>query len=182
MEKLTFGTTMNYALTYNDRGSGANLDGSFYRPTPPPGAFVLGDYAQGNYDAPSRPSTTVMVEGEDPANPALKAPTGFDLIWSDKGSGADMNGSVWMPVAPPGYVALGAVSNTGYNPPAIPGLRCVRVDLVRSGLIGALIWNDEGSGADMDVEIFAVSGLSTFFAQGNYNPPLGPVWIPLALV
>jgi hypothetical protein len=178
---ITFSTTMNYALMYNDKGSGAHLDGAFYRPIASDGYFILGDYAQDNYNPPAMPSITITVENDDPTHPVLAPPTGYSLIWDDKGSGAHMDGSVWAPQPPPGYVALGAVSNNGYSPPSIPQLRCVRFDLVQAGTFGGLIWNDQGSGAGMDVEIYAITGLSTFYAQGNYNPPLGPVWIPKAL-
>ena len=178
---ITFGTTSSYTLMYNDKGSGAAMDGAFYRPGAPTGFYILGDYCQGNYNPPAMPSITISVANEDPTNPVLAPPIGYNLIWNDKGSGADMDGSVWMPQAPAGYVALGAVSNTGYNPPYIPQLMCIRFDLVQTGLLGGLIWNDKGSGAHMDVEIYAINGLSTFYAQGNYNQPLGPVWIPKQL-
>lgn len=38
--------------------------------------------------------------------------------------------SVWLPVAPPGYVALGCVGSRGFNPPDPDCVRCVRMDLV----------------------------------------------------
>lgn len=178
---ITFGTTNVYTLMYWDKGSGATLDGAFYRPSAPSGYFILGDYAQGNYQNPSLPSLTIKVDNDDPVNPVLMPPIDFVQIWNDKGSGAEMDGSIWMPVAPQGYVALGAVSQTGYNAPDIAQLRCMRFDLVKSTPIGSLIWNDQGSGADEDVEIYSITGLTTFYAQGNYNPPSGPVWIPRAL-
>jgi len=176
--KIQFGKTTNYVLTYNDKGSGAHLDGSFYRPIAPTNYYILGDYAQGNYNPPSSPSDTITVVDDDPTQPLLVPPVGYIQIWNDKGSGAHMDGSIWMPVAPPGYVALGAVSQTGYNQPDVTQLRCLRSDLVDSAFLGPLIWNDQGSGAHLDVEVFAIQRLSTFYAQGNYNPPTGPVWIP----
>lgn len=179
---ITFGTTSDYTALYNDKGSGADTDGGFWRPSPPDGWFFFGDYLQGNYGAPSMPSITVKVTNDDTDNPVLKSPTSYAQIWLDKGSGADMDGSIWMPVPPPGYVALGAVSNTGYSAPAPNKLVCMRFDLVQAGTLGQLIWSDKGSHADGDVANYAIVGLSTFYAQGNYNPALGPVWIPKALV
>jgi vacuolar protein sorting-associated protein 13A/C len=38
--------------------------------------------------------------------------------------------SLWLPVAPPGYVALGCVASRGFNPPDPDCMRCVRMDLV----------------------------------------------------
>lgn len=179
---ITFGTTLEYALLYNDKGSGADRDGAFWRPTPPDGFFFFGDYLQGDYGDPTLPSITVKVENDDTDNPVIKSPTGFAQVWLDTGSGADMDGSIWMPVPPPGYVALGAVANTGHSAPNPNKLVCMRFDLVQTGTIGALIWSDRGSHADSDVANYAITGLSTFYAQANYNEPLGPVWIPKALV
>lgn len=179
---ITFGTTSSYTLMYNDKGSGADLDGAFYRPAAPDGWSILGDYCQGNYNDPSMPSITIKVTNDDPTNPVLAAPIGYSLIWNDKGSGAHMDGSIWAPQPPPGYVAIGAVANTGYSPPSPPQLVCIRFDLVQAATMGQLIWWDKGSGAHMDGEFYAIAGLSTFYGQGNYNPPLGPVWIPKALV
>lgn len=178
---IVFGTTSSYSLMYNDKGSGAHLDGAFYRPIAPDGWYILGDYAQGNYNPPQQVSITIQVQNDDPANPVLRAPVSYNLIWNDKGSGASMDGSIWQPVPPPGYVALGAVSNTGYSPPSVSQLMCMRFDLVQQTTFGQLIWNDQGSGAHMDGEFYAITGLTTFYGQGNYNPPLGPVWIPKAL-
>lgn len=178
---ITFGTTSTYTLMYNDQGSGANLDGSFYRPTAPPGFYIFGDYAQGNYQTPALPSLTIQVTNDDPSNPVLMHPIGYAQVWNDKHSGAHMDGSIWMPIPPAGYIALGAVAQTGYNTPDIPQLRCMRFDLVKQGTIGQLIWDDKGSGASEDVEIYGIAGVSMFYAQGNYNPPTGPVWIPSAL-
>lgn len=178
---ITFGTTSSYTLMYNDQGSGAHMDGAFYRPTAPSGYYILGDYAQGNYQPPALPSLTIKVTNDDPSNPVLAAPVGYAQVWNDKGSGAHMDGSIWLPIPPSGYVALGAVSQNGYNTPDVAQLRCIRFDLVKLATLGQLIWNDQGSGAHEDVENYGIVGLSTFYAQGNYNPPTGPVWIPVAL-
>ena len=45
-----------------------------------------------------------------------------------------------------GYVALGLVSQEGYDKPALDEVVCVREDLVLPAKVGPLIWNDEGSG------------------------------------
>ncbi len=41
-----------FELVWNDGGSGARQDGSFYRPIRPAGYFALGHYGQGDYAAP----------------------------------------------------------------------------------------------------------------------------------
>jgi hypothetical protein len=178
---VNFVTLNQFRLMYSDKGSGADLDGAFYRPIAGPHVYILGDYAQGNYSDPSGAVVGVSVKNDDPKNPILKAPVGYTLVWSDKGSGADMDGSVWLPIAPTGYVALGAVSQTGYNQPDIPELRCIRFDQVTAGAFGQLIYSDKGSGADMDLSVYEITGTGLFHAQGDYNPAQGPVWRPKQL-
>jgi hypothetical protein len=178
---VNFVSINQFRLLYWDKGSGADMDGAFYRPIAGSHVFIFGDYCQGNYNDPTGSVIGVTVQNDDPANPILKKPTGYSLVWSDKGSGADMDGSVWLPIAPTGYVALGAVSQTGYNTPDIPELRCLRFDQVVAGSFGQLIWSDKGSGADMDLSCYEIPGTGLFHAQGDYNPAQGPVWRPRQL-
>jgi uncharacterized repeat protein (TIGR01451 family) len=187
---LDFGTTASFDRIWDDQGSGADMDGAFYRPKPAAGFFILGDYGQGNYSSPNGTVRTIRVkENDDPAYPGLAAPTGYNWIWDDKGSGADDDGSVWQPIPPAGYYCSGHVFVEGYNAPTLPNspgldkLRCVRADLMTEVQLGALIWNDQGSGADDDVSVFRVTELNVLFATQDYdNPPQEKTWVPLALV
>ena len=178
---LILSSTSSFILTYNDKGSHADMDGSFYRPQTT--NFICGDYCQGNYNPPVGQVLTLQVENEDPANPLLKAPTGYSMVWDDKHSHADMDGSVWFAQPPEGYVSVGYVSQNGYDTPNITNMRCVRNDLVTAASIGALIWSDKGSGASMDVSIYSIipppsidAPFGLFYAQPNYNPPVGSVF------
>jgi hypothetical protein len=168
--------TSRYDLMYSDAGSGAKMNGAFYRPLASADYFILGDYAQSDHEAPTSPSLTITVIQDDPRDPALMAPTSYIQVWDDDNSGAKMDGSIWVPEPPTGYVALGAVAQTGYGMPDIPRLRCVRADLVKPAAIGAVIWNDKGSGATKHIATYQIVGLTTFYAQGNYDPPAGPAW------
>jgi hypothetical protein len=166
--------TSNYDFIYWDKGSGATLNGTIFRPQPAPGYFIIGDYAQGNYSAAAGTSITVMAVNDDPARPLLMPPTGFNQLWTDVKSGGDMDGSVWYPVAPDGYIALGFVGQSGYLEPIIPSYRCVRQDLVQQSPVTNLIWSDQESGATMDVALYGIQGLpGAFVAQGNYAPFVG---------
>ena len=166
---------------YWDKGSGAKRDGAFWRAVPPSGFYLLGDYAQGNYNPPVGTMVVVKDTGGG-GTPALAAPTGFTQVWNDKNSGAEEDGAVWMLNPPTGYVALGAAATRGYDPPPIDIFRCVRFDLISPAQVGSLIWNDQGSGAKEDVSVYAITpngdgiALGTFYAQGNYNPPTGTVF------
>jgi Vacuolar protein sorting-associated protein 62 len=175
---LIVSTTANYGWIYSDAGSGAHMDVTIYRPYPTdPGVYCVGDYAQGNYSSPSGVSITVKAVNDDPSHPLLAAPLHYNEIWNDHGSGGDHDGSIWYPVPPDGYVSLGFVCNGGYDQPNIPTYRCVRRDLTEATQAGPLIWNDQGSGAHMDVSLWQLVGVpNAFLAQGNYNPYTGPAF------
>lgn len=85
-EKISVILTGNYSsLMYNDKGSGAWMDGSFYRPsTTLEGYYPVGDYAQRNYNSPN--GLVMMVR--DVGDGLVTKPTGFERVWYDKGSGA----------------------------------------------------------------------------------------------
>src|SRR5918996_3726370 len=82
---LQVSTTSIYAWIYNDKGSGAHMDVSIYRPTPSdPSYSILGDYAQGNYYSPSGTSLIVRAINDDPQFPLLKQPVDYSQVWNDK--------------------------------------------------------------------------------------------------
>jgi Vacuolar protein sorting-associated protein 62 len=172
---LLVSTTSNYSWLYSDSGSGAHMDVTVYRPTPTDTSYsTLGDYAQGNYSSPIGSSLIVKALNDDPKNPLLVAPTSYTEVWNDHGSGGHNDGSIWYPVPPDGYRSIGFVCAGGYNAPLIPSYRCVRKDLTADAQVGSLIWNDQGSGAHMDVALYQIVGVSSaFVAQGNYNPYSG---------
>jgi len=82
----------------------------------------------------------VIVLKESDSSGALAAPVDYTEVWNDKGSGSNNDGSFWRPVPPPGYVALGAVAQSGYGKPALDDVVCVREDLTTDGAIGSGIW------------------------------------------
>jgi hypothetical protein len=172
---LLLSTTSNYAWLYDDSGSGAHMDVAIYRPTPTDVSFaIVGDYAQGNYAAPMGSSLVVKAINDDPSSPLLKPPTGYNQVWNDQGSGGHNDGSVWWPVPPDGYVAIGCVGQSGYDTPAGVPYACVRQDLASPTGVLNTIWTDAGSGAHGDVSLFTPMGVpSAFVAQPNYNPWTG---------
>jgi hypothetical protein len=42
-------------------------------------------------------------------------PDKFELAWSDAGSGKPKDYSIWNPIPPPGFVALGCILKFGVN-------------------------------------------------------------------
>ncbi|MFP2925530.1 Vps62-related protein [Pyxidicoccus sp. 3LG] len=165
-----------FTPVWNDSGSGAHLDGAFYKPTAPPGYYVLGDYAQGNH---STPTGTSLVVKELEAG-ALAKPASYQFIYNDRHSSADQNGAFWKPIPPAGYACLGILVKGDYETLTDrDDIRCVRQDLVTGAKAGNVIWNDKGRwspqphnfGAWESVPSTAL-GLSTgtFAAKSGENP------------
>lgn len=178
---LQFSTVSQFEKIWSSRGSGA-MEGRFFRPLPPAGWFLLGDYAQGNFLAPTGTVFAIRVEADDEDFPALKAPQKWVRVWSSKGSKADSRGSFWVPIPHFGYVTCGhAVAADLNTPPEIPNFRCLRYDLAKSTELGKLIWNDRHSHADTDVSVYRVPVLNVFWAIPNYNTPTETANIPASL-
>ncbi|RPI02924.1 MAG: DUF946 domain-containing protein, partial [Zetaproteobacteria bacterium] len=180
----------DFQLVWNDKGSGADSDGSFYRPVAPSGYSVIGYYGQGNYYAAD--GVVAVVKELEPG--ALIEPERYEAIWTDSGSGADRDGAFWKPIPPAGYTCLGVVVTgyclgCGYAPPAVDQIRCVRSDLVAPGAAWMSIWNDVGSDADRDLGTWITapsSGngvhLGLMAARGysrgdGYAPPGSGLWV-----
>lgn len=173
----------------SDQGSGASRDISFFRPL----AAGLGEYrwvgqsAQSNYGQLEAGSAVIIVKPSHPQ--AVAPPVGWEPVWNDKGSGADRDYSLWRPIAPVGYVALGHLARFGvadYNPPSseeTEGFVCVHESLVVDATSGSLAWNDQGSGSNADGAIWDIvpndkgAGVAagTFFACQGYDTPQTPL-------
>jgi hypothetical protein len=73
--------------------------------------------------------------------PPLASPTDYAQVWNDSGTGSTDDGSIWKPIPPSGYVAMGLVAQSGYNKPSLDDVVCVREDLTTPGEVGAYIWD-----------------------------------------
>ncbi|MES2069888.1 MAG: Vps62-related protein [Pseudomonadota bacterium] len=171
---LKVSTTSRYTWVYDDSGTGSDMDLTVFRPTPDSEqTFIIGDCAQSSGTAQGF-SLTVQAINDSSDYPLLKAPIGYAQVWNDHGSGGRHDGSIWLPMAPDGYIAIGAVASDGYTTPNIPSYRCLRRDLLVEAQPGALIWNDRGSGAHDDVALYSIMGLNNaFLAQANYSALTG---------
>ncbi|KAF3970469.1 hypothetical protein CMV_005848 [Castanea mollissima] len=118
-----------------ENGTRNNL--TFWRPRAPSSYVILGDCVTSR---PIPPSQAVMAVSNTYGR--VRKPIGFNLIGLlsgiqgfDRGKGhsdLDSDCSLWMPVAPPGYTALGCVANIGSQPPPNHVVYCIRSDLVTS--------------------------------------------------
>lgn len=155
MESIKFGNllinfTSEFTPLWNDQGSGSVRSASFWRPVPSSdflaGYFPLGDLAVPGHDNINKRNIVAVVkEGEPPGSEALvkdkalSQPDDYELVWKDSGSGAYANGSIWRPIPPEGYVAMGLVCGTGHDKPSRNAIRCVRADLIIASYVGELI-------------------------------------------
>lgn len=107
-----------------------------------------------------------------PIDPTTIAnPIDYTMIWNDRGSGIKFYDiSVWHPIAPVGYVAMGDLAVRGYSKPSLKAMVCIRDDLVTIQPLGNQIWNDRGSGANLDFSGWS-AGNNLFFGNNSYVKP-----------
>ncbi len=158
-------------LIWSDKGSGADLDGFFFTPSAESSYFIIGGYASRKGDPQSK--NCVISVRQSKNNPEetpelLVPPSDWSLIWTDKGSGANTDGSMWNAV-PPGkeYKCLGSIMQKGYKKPVLSNYRCVHSGLTKKIQNKSIVWTDKGSGADRDVTVFNLSNSKSFFAVGR---------------
>ena len=91
-----------YQQIWNDKGSGGDYDGSVWRPIAPDGYLVLGCVGNQGYDQPVIPNYR-CIRKDMVTDAAVGA-----WIWSDKGSGADNDVSLYQNAGASGlFVAQG---------------------------------------------------------------------------
>ncbi|KAJ8767440.1 hypothetical protein K2173_017484 [Erythroxylum novogranatense] len=130
-------------MSHKENGPCNNL--TFWRPQAPSNYVILGDCVTSRTTPPTQ---AVMAVSNTYGR--VQKPVRFDLITffsSSQGSGDDAYAnldnacSLWMPVAPPGYTALGCVAHTGSQPPPNHIVYCLRSDLVASSSYSECIYN-----------------------------------------
>lgn len=175
--------TVFSVLQWWDRGSGGSHDGSYWAAnlsTVPFGFFPLGSMGTRGYDGKTIPGTKFYAvrPGSDPQ--AVSLPVDYSLIWADRGSGADLDGSMWRPICRGGYVSLGDVAQRGYDKPPTSQVVCVKKEYTVPGRVGEFVWNDRRTGSDADFGSWLVAddidpkgGLpaGTFFGRDSHAPP-----------
>lgn len=162
-----------YDPLWNDAGSGSERDGSFWRPMPMDGWYRVGHHLKANYGAPGEPTMVVRPLAGD----IIAYPVDFQMVWNDGGSGSNADGSVWRAVCPSGFHALGDVAQLGYGKPSLKEIVCINSSQLERAEIGSMLWNDGGSGGDIDFSgwsikspaSYASSGL--FIGNGSYAAP-----------
>ncbi|GJP32210.1 hypothetical protein CLOM_g16806, partial [Closterium sp. NIES-68] len=101
---------------------------SFWRPIAPPGFVVLGDCLTTDHAPPTRGVLAVSLAGG-----YVKRPISFAKLWSSEEEPDVSSGqgcSVWEPVPPPGFVAVGCVAHPGAQPPPSSAVYCIDASYV----------------------------------------------------
>ncbi|MCW8276194.1 Vps62-related protein [Pseudomonas sp. PCH199] len=183
-EPIKFGNllinfTTDFHRIWDSRGSDSK-SGSFWRPTPAPdllpGYFPLGDFATPGYDNINGNTIVAVVcegapeDGDASKGKALSAPDDFERVWRDSSSGAAADCTIWRPIPPAGYVALGMVCSNGRDKPSSNTVRCVRADLVIASNVSNRIWSDSGSGAKQDFSAWAIEPPSAAAGELYFSP------------
>jgi hypothetical protein len=156
-----------------------------------PGYFPLGDVLiPGDTSINGEMVAAVVCEKDmkgavSPNGKALARPVDFELVWKETGAPSVTRMSIWRPLAPVGYVALGLVCSNDHYKPSLNSVRCVRLDLVIAANVGELIWNDKGSGAKLSFSAFGIEPSTaaagdihfapgTFVGVQGYSKPAAP--------
>lgn len=176
--------TDQFDFVLNDQGSNASEDFGCWAPKCPTGYYALGTFAVNNYNDPNKQNAAIIVKAIDGSD-ALKAPVDYVEVYNNWNSNQSENWSIWKPVPPSGYVALGFVARLmSDGKPSLDAVRCVREDLVANAKAGDHIYNDGGSGAHWDLDVAEVEcpdaanngGMAylkpgTFMISTNAQPP-----------
>ena len=112
---------------WKDIGSGADEDVSFWKVPNLPGRYYrLGDTACGQSNSLSTPCESVLIV-EDNGDDLVQVPTGSKRIWTDAGSGANYDVSIWKLMPPNGFKCLGMAAVRRHGPsPDLRDYRCVK--------------------------------------------------------
>ncbi|KAG0473021.1 hypothetical protein HPP92_014878 [Vanilla planifolia] len=117
----------SFRLIWWNQGTDPHKRLSIWRPVVPRGMVFLGDIAVQGYEPPN-----LAIVLNDTVDEALfKCPQDFQLLGRIKKNKGNDGIYFWMPLAPPGYVAMGCVACKG--PPKgddLSCLRCIRSDMV----------------------------------------------------
>ncbi|KAL4443584.1 hypothetical protein ABPG75_011321 [Micractinium tetrahymenae] len=141
---------LDFALTWHTNPHKSPVV-SFWRPLAPAGYRAVGDVLSLGLEPPTAPvpcfrddvglrirsaAASAAGEGEPPV---AQPPREFSLIWRYNGKRPV---TVWMPVAPPGYAALGAVVRGEPELPNTDEYLCVRSDLTSPAKVfNSPIWS-----------------------------------------
>ena len=152
--------TCSLVKSWDDKGSGADLDGFFYLPVVDASSFIIGGY--GTRDKKLTTDDCVLTVR---ASAQLVEPIAWKLIWLDRGSGARKDGSMWRAIPPSDdYRCIGTIPQIDYEEPNLSNYRCVPATFTKKVITSTVIWTDKGSGAKKPVSMFKLPNSGSFVA------------------
>ena len=163
--RIEFRYACNMLLRWQDEGSGGKRNVALFQAEPEPGFYLIGGHGQSNYDRPDDCALTLRAgEGN-----LLVPPAGWDRIWSDRGTGSRMEGSIWRARSPDAdHVCLGDMGQTGQDQPTVQQYRCVHRCLVTSQRLAAPLWTTTDTGADTPFSIYRLPHAKSFVAAPKH--------------
>ena len=147
----------DFENVWDDRGSGATRDVTILRPKAPAGFYTLGHVAVPRYQIDGRRTPFAIVIKPKPGSEhLLTAPSRFEWVYDDAGTGADRDLAIYSAECPNGFVALGAIATPGgTDNPSDPSFRCIsRSVVMRAQWDQKSIWDDAESGGDHGVGLW----------------------------
>lgn len=105
---------------------------------------------------------------------AIESPIDYKLIWS-----SEEGISIWKPVPPDGYIALGVVCNNSLNKPLKNKIACVAIEYTEEIEVGQIIWKSEGLDPNKKISFWSSPDLNYFIATDSFNKPsefINPVY------
>ena len=159
--RIEYRYACNMLLRWQDEGSGGKRNVALFQPEPEPGFYLIGGHGQSNYDRPDDCALTLRAgEGN-----LLVPPAGWDRVWTDQGTGARTEGSVWRARSPDtDHVCLGDVGQAGRDQPTAQQYRCVHRCLVTSQRAAEPLWTTKNTGADEPFAFYRLPHAKSFVA------------------
>jgi hypothetical protein len=130
---IAFADTFEYRWSTGKPGYWC--DASFYHPVLADDFKALGSLGDYWYFDPNGTKCIAVVKAM-PGSDALRPPVDFELVWDSRGAGTEDDGSLWTPIPPTGYKAVGTVAQRGFSKPGLDDVVCVREDLTVPGKLG----------------------------------------------
>ncbi|MFJ9371511.1 Vps62-related protein [Nocardia sp. NPDC101769] len=196
---LELGFTTNFVEQRFNTHLGETTLG-FWRPIAPAGWSVLGTYWTGGgagseYDPRGKHGGLIVKDASSAG--LLRPPVDYELIWSYFVYPSYRFASLWRPIPPAGYVALGDYFQGGTDKPPADAMVCVKKthqgrDLVREGETSrgplfALNYGGLVSGwtivappypnGDLDEHLYVPTGLHTAVTGWDRPSPTAVTWV-----
>lgn len=124
-------------ICVSSKGDGCPSSLTFWRPRAPSNYVILGDCVTSRPVPPTQAVMAVSITYGRVRKPlAFKLvgllPNSHEELGVEGHSDVDGDCSLWVPIAPPGYLAMGCVAYKGNEPPPTYIVHCIRSDLVTS--------------------------------------------------